>query len=216
MRMLTFSRTTGFRHDSIPTGIEALRNLGRHNDFEVVATEDPAAFSSGELAGFTVIAFLSTSGTVLDDDGRDGFMRFVADGGGFVGIHAASTTEYDWPWFGDLVGARFDSHPEVQPGRIVVEDRGHPSTEHLPAVWERTDEWYDFRTNPRPTVRVLLRADETSYTGGKMGTDHPLAWHHRNCGGPSFYTALGHTDASYGEPAMLAHLLGGIRYATSR
>jgi type 1 glutamine amidotransferase len=113
------------------------------------------------------------------------------------------------------VGARFDGHPEVQPGRIVVEDGGHPSTRHLPAVWERTDEWYDFRTNPRPNVNVLLTGDENSYTGGKMGADHPLAWYHTNCGGPSFYTALGHTVESYGEPAMLAHLLGGIRYAAA-
>jgi type 1 glutamine amidotransferase len=216
MRLLTYTRTTGFRHDSIPTGVAALRDLGRHNGFDVVATEDPAAFTRAELAAFTVVTFLSTSGTVLDDHGRDALEGFVRDGGGFVGIHGATTTEYDWPWFGDLVGARFDGHPEVQPGRIVVEDDGHPATAHLPAVWERTDEWYDFRTNPRAGVHVLLAADESSYTGGRMGADHPLAWHHTNCGGPSFYTALGHTDGSYGEPAMLAHLLGGIRYAAGR
>jgi type 1 glutamine amidotransferase len=91
----------------------------------------------------------------------------------------------------------------------------HPSTGHLPPVWERTDEWYDFRTNPRDTVTVLLTVDESSYEGGGMGDDHPLAWCHANCGGRSFYTALGHTEESYAEPAMLAHLLGGIRYAAA-
>jgi len=214
MRMLTYTRTTGFRHDSIPAGVDALRNLGRHNDFEVVATEDPAAFTGGELAAFRVVTFLSTSGTVLDDEGRDALEAFVHNGGGFVGIHGATTTEYDWPWFGTLVGARFDGHPDVQPGRILVEDAHHMSTEHLPPVWERTDEWYNFRTNPRPDVHVLLTSDESSYEGGRMGADHPLAWCHTACGGPSFYTALGHTEESFAEPLMLAHLLGGIRYAT--
>ena len=134
MRMLTYSRTTGYRHDSIPAGVAALRDLGRRNDFEVVATEDPAAFSPSDLAGFAVVAFLSTSGTVLDDGGRDALERFVRDGGGFVGIHAASTTEYDWPFFGDLVGARFTGHPEVQRARIHVTDNDHLATAHLPAV----------------------------------------------------------------------------------
>ena len=216
MRMLAYTRTTGFRHDSIPAGVAALRNLGRDNDFEVVATEDPAAFTGAELASFRVVTFLSTSGTVLDDDGRDALEAFVRNGGGFVGIHGATTTEYDWPYFGTLVGARFDGHPEVQPGRILVEDADHPSTEHLPSTWERTDEWYNFRTNPRPDVHVLLTSDEGSYSGGRMGSDHPLAWCHTTCGGPSFYTALGHTEESFTEPLMLAHLLGGIRYAAAR
>lgn len=211
MRMLTFSRTTGFRHDSIPAGIGALRNLGRSHGFEVVATEDPAAFTAAELSAFTVVTFLSTSGPVLDDGGRDALEAFVRGGGGFVGIHGASTTEYEWPFFGELVGARFNGHPEVQPARIVVARPDHPSTAHLPPVWERTDEWYEFRTDPSDEVTVLLTVDESSYRGGGMGVRHPLAWWHDNCGGRSFYTALGHTDESYAEPAMLDHLLGGIR-----
>jgi uncharacterized protein len=213
MRMLVYSRTTGFRHESIPAGVEALRELGRQHGFEVVATEDAAAFTTAELAGFGVITFLSTSGAVLDDGGRDALEDHVRDGGGFVGIHGASTTEYDWPFFGDLVGARFNGHPEVQPARVVVTRHDHPSTAHLPPAWERIDEWYEFRTNPRDAATVLLTVDESSYEGGAMGDDHPLAWYHENCGGRSFYTALGHTEESYTEPAMLAHVLGGIRYA---
>ncbi|MDP9793370.1 type 1 glutamine amidotransferase [Catenuloplanes nepalensis] len=215
MRILVYSRTTGFRHDSIPAGVAALTALGRDHGFEVVATEDPAVLTPADLSGFAAVTFLSTSGTVSDDPAaHDALEGYVRGGGGFAGIHAASTTEYDWPFFGTLVGARFDTHPEVQPARILVEDRAHASTAHLPETWARTDEWYDFRTNPRGSVRVLLRADETSYTGGKMGADHPLAWCHDTLGGRSFYTALGHTDASFAEPAMLAHLLGGLRYVS--
>ncbi|MBG0564466.1 ThuA domain-containing protein [Actinoplanes aureus] len=213
MRILVYSRTTEYRHESIPAGVAALTGLGRAHGFTVVATEDPAVLTPGELSAFAAVVFLSTSGEASGGpEGRAALEGYVRGGGGFAGIHSASASEYDWPFYGELVGAWFDQHPEPQPGRILVADRGHPATAHLPAVWERTDEWYDFRTRPRQ-VKVLLRLDETSYEGGRTGADHPLAWCHENLGGRSFYTALGHTAESYEEPAMLAHLLGGIQWA---
>ncbi|GAA3455004.1 ThuA domain-containing protein [Dactylosporangium matsuzakiense] len=213
-RILVYSRTTDFRHDSIPAGVAAVRALGREHGFDVEATEDPAVFA--DLGPFATVVFLSTSGDIGGDAARAALERHVRGGGGFAGIHAAATTEDGWPFFGSLVGARFDRHPEVQPARLIVEDPAHPSTAHLPAEWDRTDEWYDFRTNPRRTVRVLLRVDEASYNGGGMGTDHPLAWCHDSLGGRSFYTALGHTVESYAEPALRRHLLGGLRWTMRR
>jgi type 1 glutamine amidotransferase len=212
MAVLVFTRTTGFRHLSIPAGVEAFGDLGKAHGFGVEETEDPAAFA--ELATYAAVVFLSTSGEVLDPEGKAALEAYVRGGGGFVGVHAASTTEYDWPFFGELVGARFSRHPAVQPGTIRVEDREHPATAHLDPVWERTDEWYDFRANPRRHVRVLLTVDESSYDGGGMGDDHPIAWCHPVGGGRSFYTALGHTIESFAEPAFREHLLGGVRYAT--
>ncbi|MEU7616516.1 ThuA domain-containing protein [Micromonospora rifamycinica] len=213
-RVLAYSRTTGFRHESIPAGVAALEAF---DDFAVVATEDPAVLTAGELSAFAAVVFLSTSGaTCGGPQGRAALEDFVRGGGGFVGVHAASTSERDWPFFGDLVGARFDRHPEVQPARVLVADADHPATAHLPATWERTDEWYDFHARPDPSVRVLLRVDERSYSGGSMGADHPLAWCHDRLGGRSFYTALGHTVESYSEPALLGHLRGGLQWVTSR
>ncbi|NYI04387.1 ThuA domain-containing protein [Allostreptomyces psammosilenae] len=211
-RLLVFSRTLGYRHDSIPAGVEALEELGARHGFAVDATEDPGAFTDTGLAGYRVVVFLSTSGEVLDESGRAAFQRYVAAGGGFVGIHAASTTGYDWPFYGELVGAYFNGHPEIQPGTVRVEDSTHPATRHLGPTWPRVDEWYGFRTNPRGRVRVLLSVDEASYRGGDMG-DHPIAWCHENCGGPSFYTALGHSGETYADPEFRRHLLGGITYA---
>lgn len=210
MRIMVYSRTTEYRHESIPAGVAALSALG----FTVVATEDPAVLTPGELSAFDAVVFLSTSGEVCGGPaGRDALEGYVRGGGGFVGIHSAAAGEYDWPFYGELVGAWFERHPEPQPGRILVEDPDHPATAQLPAVWEHTDEWYDFRTHPRPSVRVLLRVDETSYEGGSMGADHPIAWCHENLGGRSFYTALGHTVEAYESPHLLSHLLGGIRWA---
>jgi type 1 glutamine amidotransferase len=208
-RLLVHTRTTDYRHDSIPAAITAVRALGA---FEVDATEDPAALEAS-LDGYAAVVFLSTSGEVLTPAGRERLTAYVESGGGFVGVHAAACTEYDWPYYGELLGARFERHPPFQPGRAIVEDRTHPATRHLPSAWDFTDEWYDFRTNPRGAVRVLVRADESSYTGGGMGDDHPLIWCRDQGEGRVFYTALGHASEAYEDPDFLAHLRGGIDWA---
>lgn len=210
-RLLVFTRTTDYRHDSIPAAVAALRDLG---GLDVTATEDPEALEA-PLGSFAAVVFLSTSGEVLTPAGRDRLAAYVDAGGGFVGVHAAACTEDDWPHYGELLGARFARHPALQPGRAVVEDHDHPATRHLPPVWHLTDEWYDFRSSPRPAVRVLVSADETSYEGGGMGGDHPLVWCREQGRGRVFYTALGHTAELYGDPAFRAHLLGGITWASS-
>jgi type 1 glutamine amidotransferase len=211
--VLVFSRTAGFRHDSIDEGVAALTQLGAGNDFTVTATEDAAAFTAGELDRYEAVVFLSTTGDVLNDAQQAAFEEYIAGGGGYAGIHAASDTEYDWPWYGGLVGAYFSGHPEIQRAVIDVEDRAHDATAHLGGTWTRTDEWYNFRTNPRPDAHVLASLDESSYSGGTMNGDHPIAWCHSYGGGRAFYTGGGHTAESYAEPRFLRHLLGGIRYA---
>ncbi|GGJ21573.1 ThuA domain-containing protein [Streptomyces brasiliensis] len=208
-RLLVCTRTTDYRHDSIPDAVAAVRGF---DDFEVHATEDPAALER-PLDGYAAVVFLSTSGDVLTPAGRERLASYVESGGGFAGVHAAACTEYGWPYYGELLGARFDRHPELQPGRAVVEDPDHPATRHLPAEWDVTDEWYDFRSNPRGAVRVLVRADESSYDGGGMGDDHPLAWCREHAAGRVFYTALGHTSEAYTDRDFLAHLRGGIGWA---
>ncbi len=140
-RLLVYSRTAGYRHDSIPAGIRALRLLGEQAGCAVDATEDPAAFTTGGLARYTAVVFLSTSGDVLDDAGRDALRGYMAAGGAWLGIHGAATTEYDWPYYGGLAGARFSGHPPEQTATVTVEDRGHPATSHLPAAWAWHDEW---------------------------------------------------------------------------
>ncbi len=207
--VLVFSRTAGFRHDSIPAGIQAVKDLG----FTVTATEDPGAFTAANLAKYKAVVFLNTTGDVLDAAQQTAFEGYIKAGGGYVGIHAAADTEYDWPWYGNLVGAWFASHPAVQKATVKVEDRAHPATAHLNTTWERTDEWYDYKTNARTNAHVLATLDESTYSGGTMGADHPIAWCKPYDGGRSFYTGGGHTAASFAEPDFRKHLLGGINYA---
>ncbi|MEV4417575.1 ThuA domain-containing protein, partial [Catellatospora sp. NPDC049609] len=140
------------------------------------------------------------------------FQSYIAAGGGYVGVHAAADTEYDWSWYGGLVGAYFASHPATQQATIRNEDRANISTAHLPATWTRSDEWYNYRTNPRPNVRVLMNLNEGSYTGGNMG-DHPITWCHNYAGGRAWYTGLGHTEAGYTDTNFTRMLLGGIQIA---
>lgn len=212
-RVLVFSKTAGFRHDSIPEGIAAVRELGATGGFAVDATEDAGAFTPRNLARYDAVVFLSTTGDVLDAAGQAAFERYIERGGGYVGIHAAADTEYDWAFYGGLAGAYFQSHPAIQPATVTVEDRSHPATSELPGSWDRTDEWYNYRSSPRDRAHVLASLDESSYTGGTMSGDHPIAWCQEYRGGRAFYTGGGHTKASYAEPAFRQHLLGGIRYA---
>lgn len=211
--VLVYSRTAGFRHANIPDGVRALQEMGEENGFTVDATEDPEQFTPENLEKYAVVVFLSTTGDILEPEQEKAFEGFIAKGRGFVGIHAAADTEYDWPWYGELVGGYFKSHPAVQPADVLVVDREHPSTAHLPEVWRRTDEWYNYRENPRGTVHVLLDLDESSYENGAMGGDHPIAWCREFGGGRAFYTGGGHTTESFSEPDFLRHVLGGIRWA---
>lgn len=212
-QLLVFTRTAGFRHDSIPEGIAAFRDLGAEQGRPVLATEDPAELAAA-LPGSAAVVFLSTTGEVLTDAARDALRAHQEAGGGFLGVHSASGTEYDWPWYGELVGARFDGHPALQPGVVRVTDHGHPATAHLPHRWRFTDEWYHFTAGPSGRVRVLATADESTYTGGRMGEDHPLVWCHEHTGGRAFYTALGHTAEAYTDPDFRAHLRGALAWVT--
>jgi cytochrome c len=211
--VLVFSKTTGFHHDSIPQGIAAIEALGAEHGFAVDSTVDAARFSDAVLARYKVVVFLNTTGDILDAGEKTAFERYIRSGGGFVGIHSASDTEYGWPWYGRLVGTWFASHPHIQRATVHIANPDHPSTKGLPTAWERTDEWYNFRSNPRGAVQVLATLDEATYSGGAMGADHPIAWCQTIDGGRSWYTAMGHTKESYDEPLFRLHLLGGIESA---
>lgn len=215
IRILVFSKTKGFRHSSIPNGIAALKKIAEQNGYLMDTTENAANFNEDNLKKYAAVVFLSTTGDVLDDVQQADFERYIQAGGGYVGIHAAADTEYDWPWYGQLVGGYFNGHPStpsnVQRGQIFVVDKKHPSTEHLPDTLERTDEWYDYR-NMYPGVKVLMRINEKSYIGSNMNNQHAIAWYHEFDGGRAWYTAGGHTEESFSEPDFLRHIAGGLKY----
>ncbi|MFJ5261200.1 ThuA domain-containing protein [Streptomyces sp. NPDC088387] len=218
-RVLVFSKVTNFPHDSIPAGVEAVEKLGAENGFEVEATDDAAAFTDANLARFQAIVFNNTnstpaSGDLLDAGQRTALQTFVRGGGGWVGLHAASASERDWGWYEGLVGAIFDQHPAVQTGRIKVLDQSHPSTKGLPELWERTEEWYNWRANPTGKVHTLAQIKvRDGISGLDEGVDHPWSWCQNYDGGRSWFTAGGHAASAFEEPAFLSHLLGGIQWA---
>ena len=211
-RVLVFSKTLSYHHASIPAGIAAIEKLGADNHFEVDTTTSSALFNDDNLKKYAAVIFLSPSGNVLDTAAKISFMRYIEAGGGYMGIHSASTTDKGWAWYNKLVGAVFTDHPEPQTGEVVVTDRKNSATRQLPARWLRKDEWYNFRQVPT-NVHVLMTVDERTYKGGKHGSYHPLAWYHAYDGGRSFYTAIGHFSDSYKDPLLLQHLLAGIKYA---
>ncbi|MFY7922615.1 MAG: ThuA domain-containing protein [Gemmatimonas sp.] len=211
-RLLIFSKTAGYRHESIDSGKVALMRLAQANGMQADTTEDASRITEDSLKQYAAVVFLSTTENVLNREQEIDLQRYIQAGGGYVGIHAAADAEYDWAWYGRLVGAYFKSHPEQQEATLRVAKPDDPSTAHLPAEWKRRDEWYNYRRF-EPDLQVLLTLDESSYKGGDNNGNHPIAWQHEVDGGRAWYTGLGHTTESYTDSLFLKHVLGGLRYA---
>lgn len=213
-KVLIFSLTRGFHHASIADGIIAIKQIGDKEGFEVDTTTNPAIFTDANLKQYKALIFLSPTGDALfNADQQQAFVNFIHNGGGFVGIHAATDCLYDWPWYGKLVGAYFVKHPKIQQAQLQVLDHKHLSTKILPSNWQHTDEWYNFK-DVSDKLNVLVKIDEKSYEGGTMGEEHPISWYQKYEGGKIFYTALGHTaDDFRTDTLFLKHLTGGIKYA---
>jgi cytochrome c len=217
-RVLVFSKTKGWRHDSIPAGIAALEKMASEQGFSLVATEDAELFTDAQLSSFNAIVFLNTTLDVLDDEQQVAMERFIQAGGGFVGIHAAADTEWegDWFWYRKLVGAVFKNHPNepsnVQKARVSLVEKTQPVIEGLQESFELADEWYNYR-DLSPFNKVLLNVDEKTYKGGEHGDSHPIAWYHDFDGGRAFYTGMGHSVETYSDGNFLKLLLGGLKYA---
>jgi type 1 glutamine amidotransferase len=215
-RVLLFTKTAGYRHESIPAGAEALRELAAEAGVELDHSEDGDVFTEQNLARYSAVVWLDVSGDVLDGEQRTALAGFLRGGGGFAGIHSASDGEWSWPEFEEIIGARFLSHPnddlQLQTAQLRVRDATHPSTRGLPDPWSWTDEWYVFTTNPSDRVEVLLEVDESTYDvdGVPMGERHPISWRSSFGEGRTWYTALGHRDEYFADPSYRAHLWGGI------
>ena len=211
-KVLVFSKTKGYRHEAIGVGKTTLIELGKQNGFEVDTTENAAYFNEDTLKRYHAVIFLNTTMDVLDPVQQVDFKRFIEAGGGFMGIHAAADTEYEWPWYGDLLGAYFKSHPKTQQAKFV-KAQDSELVKNLPNEWIRTDELYNYKRISKD-INVLYKLDETSYEGGENGNYHPIAWYHEFQGGRSFYTGMGHTPESYTDSLFRDHLLQGIKYVT--
>jgi type 1 glutamine amidotransferase len=223
--VLVFSKTAGWHHESIHAGVSAIRELGKLHDYDVFWTEDAnRVFNDKELAKYQAVVFLSTTGDVLNDVQQGAFERYIRAGGGYVGIHSAADTEYDWPWYTRLVGHMFHVHPAVQTAVLQVRDSAFPGMERFAPRSYATEEWYEFSPARSPALRYLLTVDESTYKpetqwpgkeGRGMGSFHPVSWYQHFDGGRSFYTALGHLPATYDDAVFRHHLFGGIYWAAT-
>ena len=227
VNILVFSATAGYRHENIEYGINQLKELKSRivdeTDADSVTIDaipqDVSAFptNASDLEQYDTVVWFNTTGDVLNADQQAAFEQYIQNGGGYAGIHAAADTEYDWGFYGDMLGgAWFDDHPSPQEAEIRVTDQVHPSTEHLPDRWTVTDEWYNYRKNPRGDVHILATLDESTYdledTNG-MGADHPIAWAQEFQGGRAWFTGRGHTEDAFNEENFIEHVLGGLLWA---
>jgi type 1 glutamine amidotransferase len=214
VRVLMLTATAGFRHDSIPVARDVLAALAAGGGFTVTSTEDLSSITSSSLAGYDVLFFALTSGELaFTPEQKSAIVSFVSSGKGFLGVHSASDTLYEWPDYGRLVGAYFKEHPWTRLATVVVEDTAHPATAGLGDRFGMTEEYYTFRENPRQRVRVLLRLDADSV--GAAG-DFPLAWAQSFGAGRAYYNALGHFPETWRDQRFQRQLAGAIRWAAQR
>ncbi len=220
-RVLIYSGSTGYRHDSIPAGVEAMKAIVAKLGYAADATEDPSVFSTGKLAAYEAIVFVSTTTDPKKPESewfvgerRDALVNFLKAGKGVVGIHAAADSHYHWGWYGQLMGGYFERHPKGTPkGTLTVVDSKHPATAKLPKTITRNDEWYYYK-DLDPANRVLITVDPKSIGDGEADANpNPLVWFKQFGGGRVFYCGLGHTSESYGEPYIIDLLTGGLKYA---
>ena len=211
--VLVFSLTKGYRHASIKDGIAAIKEMGLTNGFEVDTSENVNSFTTENLKKYKALIFLNPTGSnVFNEEQKQAFKQYINNGGGYVGIHAASDFNYEWEWYGKMVGAYFESHPKVQEAKLNIVAPKNKMVKGLPQPWLHKDEWYNFKSM-NTTVKVLIKVDETSYQGGNMKNDHPISWYHEFEGGRVFYTALGHTKECYTDPLFLNHVWAGLKWA---
>lgn len=212
--ILVFTKTNGWRHESIPAGKIMMEELAGQFGRKIHFTEDSLDFNDANLDHFELVVFLNTTGDILGKAQERAFQNYIETGGSFLGIHSAADTECDWPWYLNLVGACFESHPNnpnVLEARVHCTENKHRSTAHLPEVWTRKDEWYNYHSM-NEAVTPLLVLDENSYKGGTHGDYHPIAWYHKVGKGNAFYTGGGHTAESYQEPLFRKHIAGAMQF----
>lgn len=210
--VLLFSKTAEFRHTSIEKGVESIKQLLEAQNIQVVTTENAAYFAEDSLKQYVAVIFLNTTGDVLNSNQQADFERYIQAGGGFVGIHSATDTEYHWPWYNQLVGAYFDGHPAIQDATLKCIAKEDACCKTLPEDWSFNEEWYNFKSI-NPNIEVIVEIDESSYEGGKNGENHPVVWKHHFDGGRAFYTALGHKEETFFDPLFQQQLLAGIEFA---
>ncbi|MBK9737031.1 MAG: ThuA domain-containing protein [Saprospiraceae bacterium] len=210
--ILVFTKTNGWRHSSIPAGIECIKKMGKNEGWDIKFTEDSLDINDSLLAKTDVLVFLNTTGTILGKKGRSALQNFMANGGGFVGIHSATDTESDWLWYTNLIGGVFKNHPQQQEATVQILDQSFPATSHFGKTWKHFDEWYNFREPIRSNCIVLATLDENSYTGGEMN-NHPILWYQYYEGGRVFYTGMGHTDETYQNEYFTKMINKGIKWA---
>lgn len=214
-KVLIFSKTQAFRHECIEPGVKAITTTLAKYGLSADHTEDSTKFTVANLKNYDAILFFQTTGNVLGEEEQAAMENFIHAGKGFVGIHAAADTEYDWRWYNWLVGAKFSNHPDIQSHVLVKTDSAQIACTHLPARWTRTDEIYNFK-EVAPDVKVELTADEATYTGGAMGNNHPMSWYHEYDGGRAYYIAMGHTVESYQDSLFLEHIAKATLWAAHK
>ena len=214
LNVLVFSKTQGYRHENIKIGLAGFRTLAANKSWKMTTTEDATYFNDKFLSKIDVVVFFNTTGDILNSSEEIALEGFIKSGGGFLGIHAAADTEYDWPFYQELIAAHFASHPPTQKARLIVhQETNHPAIGHLGNEWSLRDEWYSFKEPLKSHATLLMEVDDSSLSGKIPLTEsHPIAWAHEKFCGRSMYTGIGHTAEQFSDPVYLEHIARSVEW----
>ena len=221
--ILVYAQYDQYHKDNIPVGILVFKEMAQKHQFGLTWTMDAGIFTEESMKDYATIVFFNTKADQFTDEQKQGLKNYINNGGGFVGIHAATTTDGQWPWYNQLIGRVFTWHPQIQSGILEVIDPEFPATLHLPKKWIWTDEWYNFSEPKSDNLKVILKVDESTYNTtlglgepiSVMGDFHPIAWYQEFDGGRSFYSALGHNPETYEDERHLELIYGGIYWTAT-
>ncbi|MCR9096583.1 MAG: ThuA domain-containing protein [bacterium] len=229
LRVLVYSKTNQFRHtEGIAASHDLFDELATDADWAVFHTENSAVFDSTILDRFDVVVFASASGDHASDAQDAAFRRWLEEGGGWLGIHAAGDGSHaEWTWYEEtLKTGTYLGHilgPQTQEARVVVEDPQHPVTTGLPADFVHAEEWYSWDRGAREAgYHVLLTVDESTYSPWIRGMgqevdismgDHPIVWSRCVDRGRAVYTAMGHWAEAYARDYTKTLLRNAVAWA---
>ncbi len=211
----------GYVHANISASVEAIKKMGVEKGFGVDVSDDPGSFTDANLKQYAALVFSNSNNEAFaTEPQRDAFRRYIQSGGGFVGIHSASGSQRDWPYYWSVLGGKFVVHPKIQKFTVRVVDSAQVATKDIPAEFEWTDEFY-FIEYLNPGIHPVLVSDRTKLEfldamkvdPERFPSQTPLAWWQKFDGGRQFYTALGHNKEDYANPLLYRLIQNGIVWA---
>jgi type 1 glutamine amidotransferase len=217
-KMLIYSITKAFKHDSIPQGVQMLKDIGVEQGFETVVAADNSDITLEGLSKYEIVFFMNSTGDIFNPTEQQAYEDWMTTkNGAFGGTHSATDTENGWEFYSEVTGQYYDLHDNCcaaaqlqwQPAALE-----HVAVKGLPSPWNRSDEWYKFNRAGQWSTKAGFTILSTVTTDG--GGTRPVSFVREYGNFRSFYTSLGHQGSAFQDADVKKHIARGIMWAVRR